>query len=115
MVELTVEVPEEMVERIRPLGPWLSTVLELGLIGFQTPATATASEVVQFLARGPSPLEVLDYHASDTAQARLRRLLTLNEAGLLGEAEQRELDELQRIEHAVILLKARAAAKARTP
>lgn len=114
MVDLTVEVPEELVERIRPLGPWLYGVLELSLIGFQTRATATATELVRFLATGPSPQAVLDYHASDASQARLRRLLALNEAGLLGESDQRELDELQRIEHTVILLKARAAALART-
>ena len=113
MVELTVQVPEELADRIRPLGPWLSTVLELSLIGFQTRATATASEVVQFLTTGPSPQEILDYHVSETAQSRLRRLLALDEASLLGEVEQQELAELQRIEHAVMLLKARAA-KART-
>jgi hypothetical protein len=107
------EVPEELAERIRPLGPWLPTVLEFSLIGFRTQATATATEVVRFLATGPSPQDILDYHVSEGAQARLRRLLALNEAGLLGEAEQRELDELQRIEHTVILLKARAA-KAKT-
>jgi hypothetical protein len=33
----------------------------------------------------------------------------LNAAGFLGEEEQRELDELQRIEHIIILLKAHVA------
>jgi hypothetical protein len=114
MVGFTLEVPDELAERIRPFGPWLPTVLELSLIGFQTAATATATEVVRFLATAPSPQEILDYHVSDQAQARLQRLLALNEAGLLGEAEQRELDELQRIENTVIHLKARTA-RARTP
>lgn len=113
MVHMTLEVSEELADRIRPLGAWLSTVLELSLAGFQTLAAATASEVVRFLSTKPSPHEILNYHVSEQAQARLQRLLALNEAGLLGEAEQQELDELQRIEHIVILLKAQAAAQGR--
>jgi hypothetical protein len=83
------------------------------LAGFQTRAGVTATEVIRFLATEPSPEDVLNYHASERAQTRLRRLLALNEAGLLGEAEQRELDELQRIEHIMILLKARIAGQKR--
>jgi hypothetical protein len=85
--------------------------LELSLVGFQTQAAATETEVIQFLSTEPSPQEIRDYHVSEQAQSRLRRLLALNAAGLLGEAEQRELDELQRVEHIIILLKAQAAAQ----
>jgi hypothetical protein len=113
MVQMTLEVPEELADRIRPLVVWLPTVLELSLEGFQTLAAATASEVVRFLSTEPTPQEILDYHVSEQAQARLQRLLALNEAGLLGEVEQQELDELQRIEHIVILLKTQAAAHKR--
>jgi hypothetical protein len=109
MVQMTVDVPEELAERLRPLGSWLPTVLELGLIGCQTAAAATATEVIHFLSQDPTPQDVLDYHASERAQTRLQRLLALNAAGLLGEPEQLELDELQRIEHIVILLKAQVA------
>ncbi len=106
MAHVTLEVSDELAERIRPIGSWLSTVLEIGLIGFKTVATATATEVIQFLAQDPTPSEILDYHASERSQERLQRLLTLNETGLLGEDEQQELDELQHIEHIVIMLKA---------
>lgn len=105
MVEMTVQIPEELAARIRPFGPWLPTVLELGLAGFTTVASATASELIRFLAGAPSPREVLEYHVPDQTQTRLRRLLALNEAGLVGEDEARELDELQRIEHSVVMLK----------
>ncbi|HEX9732951.1 MAG TPA: hypothetical protein VGG06_13315 [Thermoanaerobaculia bacterium] len=33
----------------------------------------------------------------------------MNEAGLLGEDEQRELDELDQLEHLVVMLKTRVA------
>ena len=114
MVHMTLEVSDELAERIRPIESWLPTVLELSLVGFHTvaTATATATEVIQFLASDPAPHEVLAYHASERSQARLQRLLALNEAGLLGEDEQRELDEMQRIEHIIIMLKAQSAKRA---
>lgn len=107
MTVLTIQVSDELAERIEPLGEWLSTIIELGLLGFKTTAAATVSEVVEFLAANPSPHQVLDYHVSSTAQQRLERLLTLNEAGLLAEEEQLVLDELQQLEHVLIMLKAR--------
>lgn len=91
------------------MSTWLPSIIELSLIGFKTLATAAATEVIEFLAKNPSPRELLDYHLSDSAQARLQRLLTLNEAGLLSEVEQQELDELQRLEHVIVMLKARTA------
>jgi len=109
MVQMTMQVPDELVERFQPIVSWLPTIIELSLIGFRTVATATATEVIQFLSRNPSPKELLDYHASKSAQSRLQRLLTLNQAGMLSESEQLELDELQCLEHTIIMLKARIA------
>jgi hypothetical protein len=51
MVQMTMHVSEELAERLRPLGSWLPTVLELSLVGFQTVAAATATEVILFLSR----------------------------------------------------------------
>jgi hypothetical protein len=112
MVQMTVQVSEELAKRLQPIGRWLPTVLELSLIGFKTVATATATEVIEFLSQEPTPQDVLAYHASERGQARLQRLLALNNAGMLGEDEQQELDELQRIEHIIIMLKAQIAGHA---
>lgn len=109
MVQMTMQVSEELAERLKPIGRWLPTVLELSLIGFKTLATATATEVIEFLSTDPTPQDVLDHHISERAQARLQRLLALNAAGMLGEYEQQELDELQSIEHIMIMLKAQVA------
>ena len=111
MVQMTMQVPDELANRLQPMRTWLPTLIELSLIGFKTLATATATEVIEFLSQNPPPQEVLDYHVSDAAQTRLRRLLSLNENGLLSESEQLELDELQRLEHVIIMLKARIAAQ----
>lgn len=111
MIQMTFQVPDELAERIEPLGNWLPTIIELSLIGFKTMATATASEVVRFLVTNPTPQRVLAYHVSEDSQQRLERLLALNEAGMISEMEQMELDELQQLEHVIVLLKARVAAQ----
>lgn len=109
MIDLTLQVPDELAERLQPIGPWLPTVIELGLLGFRTRAAAVASEVVAFLSKNPTPQEVVEFHVSDAAQDRLRRLLALNSEGLLSEDERTELDELAQLEHVIVMLKARTA------
>ncbi len=109
MVQMTLQLSDELAERCRAVGPWLSTVIELSLCGFKTPASATVSEVIEFLGGNPPPDEITTFHVSESAQGRLRRLLALNEAGLLSLSEKAELDELQRLEHMIIMLKVRAA------
>lgn len=111
MVEIKMQVADSLAQRLQPMHDWLSIVLELSLVGFKTPAVQTASEIVEFLSTGPSPREVMAYHVSDRAQARLRHLLAINEVGLASEAEQVELDEIGQIDHLVILLKAQAQEK----
>src|SRR5712691_6281495 len=109
MVHMTLNISDELAERLQPLGAWLPTVLELTLVGCKTVAAATATEVQELLAQSPPPEAVLAYHASERAQRRLQRLLALNAVGLLSEDEQQELDELQQIEHIIIMLKAQMA------
>lgn len=110
MTRMTLALPDDLAQRLQPFKAYLSTVLELSLVGFRTSAAATATEVIRFLSGDPSPREVLAYHASEETQERTRRLLALNQAGLLSEEEELKLDELEKIEHIMRLLKARTAA-----
>jgi hypothetical protein len=109
MVQMTMQVPNDLAKRIKPIRYWLPTILELSLVGFKTLATETATEIIEFLSTNPSSQEVLGHHVSKRAQERLRRLLALNEAGVLGEIEQIELEELGQIEHIMIMLKTQIA------
>ncbi len=108
MVQMTVQVSDEVAERCQAAGPWLSAIIDLSFAGFKTPAAAIASEIIGFLSENPSSEELISFHVPEPSQFRLRRLLILNEAGCLSEAEQSELDELQLLEHFVIMLKAQA-------
>lgn len=111
MEQLTLEVNDELAARIRPIRFWLPYIVELSLIGFKTLATRTSTEVIQFLSNDPTPDELIKYHISESSQERMQRLLALNKAGMLSESENLELDELQKIEHFVILLKTRVIKK----
>jgi hypothetical protein len=59
MAHMTLNISDELAARLRPLGVWLPTALELTLVGCKTVAAATATEVLEFLAQGPTPDEVL--------------------------------------------------------
>ena len=101
MIEVRMQVSDKLGQRLR-------AVLELRLAGFRTPAAETVAEITEFLAQNPSPAKVAEYQVSERAQERLRRLLALNSAGMLSPAEQAELDEIERIEHILVMLKAQA-------
>jgi hypothetical protein len=111
MFQMTMQVQDNLAKRIQPIGFWLPTIIELSLIGFKTLATATATEIIQFLSTNTEPQDLLEYHVSYESQQQLQRLLALNEAGMLSQTEQLELDELQQIEHIIIMLKAQVAEK----
>ena len=81
MTHMTLALSDDLAQRLRPLESYLSTLLELSLVGFQTAASATATEVIRFLSGDPLPEEVLAYHASERTQEQTRRLLALNQAG----------------------------------
>ena len=109
MVQMTMQVSDKLAKRIQPIGFWLPTIIEISLIGFKTLATITAAEVIYFLSTTPSAQDLLEYHISEQSQQRLQRLLTRGEAGILSQTEQLELDELQQLEHIIIMLKAQVA------
>lgn len=108
MVEMTMRVPDKLAPKLKRMTTWLPAVLELSLVGFKTPAAQTVAEVVGFLAEGPAPAQVAEFSVTLRAQERLRRLLALNQAGLLSTDEQAELEEIEELDHLLILLKAQA-------
>ena len=111
MVEMTMRVPDELALKLRRMSQWLPAVLELSLAGFKTPTAQTVSEVIEFLSKGPALKQVAAYKVSARAQKRLQRLLALHESSLLSAEEQAELDEIETLEHFLVLLKIQAHEK----
>ena len=110
MVNVTVQLSDSLAEQFVPAQRWSAPLMEIGLARLKTSASITASEIVEFLLGNPTTQDLLDFHVSDRGQVRMQRLLALNEAGLLGESEQNELDELELLEHILISLKAQVLA-----
>lgn len=71
------------------------------------PATIT-DVVLDFLVSAPIPEQIIAFHASETAQERLRYLLDRNRNDALTDAERAELDEMSRVEHFFTMIKIRA-------
>ena len=70
-------------------------------------------EVLDFLISAPAPAEIVAFHASEQAQARLRTLLEHNRDGSLTDLEKAELNEMNRVDHFFTLIKARAMKRLR--
>jgi hypothetical protein len=114
MSAITLDLPDDLTEQLRSLADRLPRILELGLreLDASSPtAFSGASDVLELLARLPTPEEVLALRPSSALEARVRELLEKNRAGGLSPAEEDEWRRYQYVEHLVRLAKARAAQK----
>lgn len=114
MSPITLEVSDELAQRLQPVADRLPHILELGLreldaaeqLGF-----VGASVVMEFLAGLPSPQEILALRPSESLQARVGTLLEKNRSAGLTETEEREWAGYQYLEHLVRIAKAKAYLK----
>jgi len=123
MAELTIQIPDELAERLEPLRNRLPELLSQ-LVGTGSSSSASLAiappnlqqlpqaylEVLDFLVTCPTPQAILAFKVSPEAQDRLRSLLDKNREGALTESEVAELDAYEQLEHLMILMKARAMA-----
>jgi hypothetical protein len=122
MAELTIQIPDELAERLEPLRNRLPELLSQ-LVDTGSPGTASLElptanlpempqaylEVLDFLMTRPTPQDIVAFKVSSGAQDRLCSLLDKNREGTLTQAEVAELDVYEQLEHLMILMKARAA------
>lgn len=105
MPKITLEVPEELAEQLATIGDRLPEFLRLSL---QQPALPAHiyRYILGFLASKPTPEQIAAFRPTQEMTERLETLLSRSKAGELTATEQTELDEYERIEHLVIMLKA---------
>jgi hypothetical protein len=105
MAKITLEVPDELLGQLALVGERLPELLALSL---QQPALSAHiyCYIVDFLASGPTREEILAFAPTPEMSERLKTLLGRSKAGELTPSEQRELNEYERIEHLVVMLKA---------
>lgn len=108
MVEITLQVPENLAERLQPVREQLPEILELGLQYSRPLSIRAYVQALEFLATAPTPAEILTFHPSPAIQTQVSRLLSKHKAGTLTPDEEIELDRIGDLEHILIALKARA-------
>ena len=108
MVEITVEVPEALAERLSAVRDRLSEVLARGLEELSPPPTEVYRYVLEFLMSNPTPEALVNFKPTPAMQERISELLEKNRAGQLTPTESAELEEYARINRFVSMLKARA-------
>jgi hypothetical protein len=108
MVQITIEVPESLAERLSAVRARLPEVLEHGLDQLSPLPNEVYRYILEFLVSNPSPEAVLNFGPTSQMQERASELLEKDRAGQLTPAESAELDEYVRIDNFISLLKARA-------
>ncbi|MEH2210635.1 hypothetical protein [Nostoc sp.] len=121
MAEFTIQIPDELAERLEPLQNRLPELLWRLLDIVNVPITiepkvnsettnipAVYQEVIDFLIKGPKPEQIINFKVSFQSQTRLQELLEKNRSATLSQMELAELDVYEQLEHLMILLKARA-------
>ena len=105
MAQIILEVPEELSLALAQVGSRLPELLALSL---QQPALPAHiyRYILNFLASNPTPEQIAAFGPTPEMQERLHTLLERSKAGELTTQEHIELDEYDRIEHLVIMLKA---------
>ena len=111
---ITVDVPNNLGLRLNPFKNRLSDLLELGLREINTPSDAgfhSLNEVLEFLAKLPSPEEIISFRPSETLQQQIDDLLVKQRDSGLNSEEERQWQQFEYLEHLVRIAKANALLK----
>ena len=104
MATITIEVPDELSGLIAQAGERLPELLAQSLRQPPLPAHVYRY-VLGFLASNPSAAEIAAFGPTPEMAERLRTLLEREAAGTLTPAEKNELDEYERLEHLLVMIK----------
>ncbi|MBD2579110.1 hypothetical protein [Oscillatoria sp. FACHB-1406] len=110
-MQITLEVPDCIGEKLKQLGDRLPEVLERAIA--ELPASETAAyhnelEILELLASQPSPEAILALRPAPALQARMSELLAASKSGNLSSEREIERDRYLLLEHWVRLAKAYA-------
>lgn len=117
MTTITLEVPDELAEKLTPLYNQLPELLSIAVELYETSSPISIQselvypalkEVIDFLLSQPTPEQIIAFKVSPFVQARLEELLDKNREDELIVNEVAELDAYEQVNHLLVLLKARA-------
>jgi hypothetical protein len=104
MATVTIEIPDELSELIAQAGDRLPELLIQSLKEPTLPAHVYRY-VLDFLATRPTPEQVATFGPTPEMTGRLRLLLERESKGEITPAEKAELDEYERLEHLMVIIK----------
>jgi len=112
MAKITLDIPDHFVEELSERGEnpseWI--LKRLPALFEDSPQPTIPAHVyryiLDFIASNPTPQQIAEFRPTPEMQERLRSLLRRNKSEDLTPSEQAELDEYERIEHIVVMLKA---------
>ena len=108
MTLITIEIPNELAQKLRPVQSRLPEIIEIGLREVTSSKSYFHNEVIDFLANGPSAEEIVAFRPSDKSIVRVQELLDKNQSGSFTQTEKNELDRYEEIDYLMTLVKARA-------
>ena len=108
MTTITLEVTDDLAESIAAVRDRLPEIIALGLNRLSPMPAQVYSHILTFLASGPTAAQLVEFRPTDDMAERLEQLLDKSQTGELSDIEEQELEEYRRIEHLVVMLKARA-------
>ena len=114
MSSITLQIPDDLAERLQGREQQLALILELGLRELSAgKGFPGAAALLELLATLPHPKEILELRPSPELQDRIDTLLEKSRAGSLTSSEESEWDRYEYIEHLIRIAKASAQSKLR--
>ena len=114
MAHLTIEIPDDLAPRLESVKDRLGDILRSGYqavmreeIGKDSPGLH--EEVIDFLASGPSPEEIIAFKPSPKSAERISMLLDKNRQMTLSPNEKAELDQVEAVDYFMIRVKPNGA------
>ena len=104
MPTITLEVPEELAIPLNNAGDRLPELLGRALQATAIPAQVYRY-VLNFLASRPTPEQIAAFQPMSEMTTRLRELVQKERTGIINPSEKEELDEYDKIEYVVRMMK----------
>jgi hypothetical protein len=105
MTTITIEVPDELSAQLKSVGNRLPELLARSLRQPVVP-NHVYHYVLDFIASQPTPEQIAAFRATPEMIERTQFLIAREHSGTATAAEKAELDEYERIQHIIVMLKA---------
>ena len=112
MAQITIDIPDDLAQRLNQLQTQLPQVIELGLQAFQLQQRSSTlldeQAIIALLVSQPTPDQILAIQPTPEFQTRVSDLLAKSKTGALSAKNEAELERYLTLEHFVRMAKIHA-------